>query len=152
MALPVPDCTQSPPDADETVVLVHGLGRSTASMSILRSRLAGAGYRVVSFAYPSTAEPMEVLVAQLEAEVGQCCEEGARTFHFVTHSMGGVLLRAYLDERSKPFTGRVVMLSPPNRGSEIIDFFANSPLLRAVLGPSGARLGIAILASADRVH
>lgn len=141
LALPIAACTQSPPDADETVILVHGLGRSPASMSILRSRLAGAGYRVVSFAYASTSEPMEVLVAQLGAEVGQCCAEGTGTFHFVTHSMGGVLVRAYLDERSEPFPGRVVMLSPPNQGSEIIDAFANSPLLRVVLGPSGARLG-----------
>jgi len=141
IVLPWLACTQPPKDTAETVLLVHGLGRTTASMAILRARLAGEGYRVVSFGYPSKSEPMEALVEQLETEVGLCCAEGAGAFHFVTHSMGGVLVRAYLADRPGPFEGRVVMLAPPNHGSEIVDAFANSLLLRAVLGPSGARLG-----------
>ena len=33
------------------------------------------------------------------------------------------------------------MLSPPSQGSEIVDAFAESPLLRSILGPAGSRLG-----------
>jgi len=141
MALPCLACSEPPAETAETVILVHGLGRTTASMAVLRARLTGEGYRVVSFGYPSKSEPIETLVEQLEAEVALCCADEPGTFHFVTHSMGGVLVRAYLAERTHPFEGRVVMLAPPNHGSEIVDAFANSRLLGAVVGPSGARLG-----------
>ena len=55
--------------------------------------------------------------------------------------MGGVLVRAYLARQPQPHGGRVVMLSPPNQGSEIVDAFSESPLLRSFLGPAGTRLG-----------
>jgi pimeloyl-ACP methyl ester carboxylesterase len=123
------------------VVVVHGLGRTSASMTILVSRLKNAGFRVVSFGYPSTSEPMEALVQRLQAEVEQCCSPEAATVHFVTHSMGGVMVRSMLSQRPEAHRGRVVMLSPPNQGSEIIDAFADSPRLRTLLGPAASRLG-----------
>ena len=134
-------CTpEAPPDA-ETVILVHGLGRTSASMIVLETRLAGAGYRVVNFGYPSRSEPLEALTDSLAAAVGECCSDEGATVHFVTHSMGGVLVRSYLAGREESFDGRVVMLSPPSQGSEIVDAYADSPLLRSMLGPSGLRLG-----------
>ncbi len=110
-------------------------------MTILVSRLENAGFRAVSFGYPSPSEPMEALVDRLQAEVGRCCEAEAGTVHFVTHSMGGVLVRSYLDRQPEAHDGRVVMLSPPNQGSEIIDAFADSPLLQRIVGPAGSSLG-----------
>jgi hypothetical protein len=134
-------CTPEPPADAETVVLVHGLGRTPASMLVLETRLEGAGYRVVNFGYPSRSEPLEALTDSLENAVRECCSGAGSTLHFVTHSMGGVLVRGYLAQREDSFEGRVVMLSPPNQGSEIVDAYADSPLLRALLGPSGVRLG-----------
>jgi pimeloyl-ACP methyl ester carboxylesterase len=134
-------CSPPPPAGAESVIVVHGLGRTSASMTILVSRLKNAGFRVISFGYPSTSEPMEALVDRLQAEVGRCCEAGAGTVHFVTHSMGGVLVRSYLDRQPEAHEGRVVMLSPPNQGSEIIDAFADSPLLQRIVGPAGSSLG-----------
>ncbi len=134
-------CSPPPPAGAESVIVVHGLGRTSASMTILVSRLKNAGFRVISFGYPSTSEPMEALVDRLQAEVGQCCEAEAGTVHFVTHSMGGVLVRSYLDRQPEAHEGRVVMLSPPNQGSEIIDAFADSPLLQRIVGPAGSSLG-----------
>ena len=110
-------------------------------MTILESRLRKAGFRVVSFGYPSTSEEMEVLVDRLESEVARCCEHEAEAVHFVTHSMGGILVRSYLDQQPFAYQGRVVMLSPPSQGSEVIDAFADSPMLRSVLGPAGSKLG-----------
>ena len=133
-------CSSPPPDGAESVIVVHGLGRTPASMTILVSRLRNAGFRVVSFGYPSTSEPMEALVDRLEAEVARCCRD-EETVHFVTHSMGGVLVRSYLSQQPQTHSGRVVMLSPPSQGSELIDAFADSPLLRSILGPAGSRLG-----------
>lgn len=134
-------CTPTPPTDAETVILVHGLGRTPASMAVLSSRLKGAGFRVVNFGYPSTSAEIEVLVDSLELAVVSCCGDPAGRLHFVTHSMGGVLVRSYLADRAPGFAGHVVMLSPPNQGSEVIDAFGNSPLIRSLLGPAGTRLG-----------
>lgn len=131
----------APPEGAESVVLVHGLGRTAASMAVLGIRLQNSGFRVVNFGYPSMEEPMEALVERLEAEVAKCCGDEEETVHFVTHSMGGVLVRSYLADRPVPHRGRVVMLSPPSQGSELVDAFVDSPLLRSLLGPAGARLG-----------
>ncbi len=128
------------PEGAPTVVLAHGLGRTPASMAILANRLEQAGFRVVRFGYPSRTEPIEALVDRLAAAVAACCGDDAGGVHFVTHSMGGVLVRSYLSER-EPHEGRVVMLSPPSQGSEIVDTFADSDLLRSFLGPAGSRLG-----------
>jgi pimeloyl-ACP methyl ester carboxylesterase len=110
-------------------------------MAILVSRLENAGFRVVNFGYPSRSEPIEALVELLDSEVGQCCNSEAETVHFVTHSMGGVLVRSYLSHRPEEHQGRVVMLSPPSQGSEIIDAFSDSDLLRSILGPAALLLG-----------
>ena len=132
---------QSVPDNGESVVVVHGLGRSPASMKLLVSRIEDAGYSVINFGYPSREQPIEELAALLGAEVEESFGEERGSVHFVTHSMGGVLVRSYLAQQPKPHSGRVVMLSPPNQGSEIIDAFADSELLRALLGPAGMKLG-----------
>jgi pimeloyl-ACP methyl ester carboxylesterase len=134
-------CSSAPPSDAETVIVVHGLGRTSASMAILVSRLENAGFRVVNFGYPSRSEPIEALVERLDSEVGQCCNSEAETVHFVTHSMGGVLVRSYLSQRPEAHQGRVVMLSPPSQGSEIIDAFSDSDLLRSILGPAALLLG-----------
>ena len=134
-------CSSPPPDGAESVILVHGLGRTPVSMTILESRLESAGFRVVSFGYPSTSEPMEALVDRLQVEVELCCGDEAEEVHFVTHSMGGVMVRSYLGQQPEAHRGRVVMLSPPSQGSELIDSFADSPLLQSLVGPAGSQLG-----------
>ena len=139
-------CLSPPLDANaETVIVVHGLGRTPASMAILVERLEAAGFRVLNFGYPSTDEPIESLVARLRATVEDCCAQDMESVHFVTHSMGGLLVRFYLDAHSPNHAGRVVMLAPPNQGSEVADFvtelMAESPVLGVILGPAGSRLG-----------
>jgi triacylglycerol lipase len=134
-------CSSPPPDGAESVVIVHGLGRTPASMAILEARLQSAGFRVVNFGYPSTSEPMEDLVDRLGHELGTCCADEMETVHFVTHSMGWLLVRSYLAQQPEAHLGRMVMLSPPNQGSEIVDAFADSPLLQSLIGPAGSKLG-----------
>ncbi len=139
-------CLSPPVDADaDTVIVVHGLGRTPASMTILVERLEAAGFRVLNFGYPSTDEPIESLVARLRVTAEDCCAQDLESVHFVTHSMGGLLVRFYLGVHSPNHAGRVVMLAPPNQGSEVADFvtdlMAESPVLGAILGPAGSRLG-----------
>jgi len=125
----------------EAVVLLHGLGSHPATMTLLGMRLRIAGYRVVNPKYPSTTQPLEKLVDQLAAVVARCRADGADVVHFVAHSLGSIMVRAYLAEQKDSHKGRVVMLSPPNQGTEIVDAFQRSPLLTRLLGPVGARPG-----------
>ena len=87
------------------------------------------------------SEPIEDLADRLGRAVEECCADRTETVHFVTHSMGGVIVRAYLGQRAEPHRGRVVMLAPPSQGSEVIDAFADSPLIRRILGPAALQLG-----------
>jgi pimeloyl-ACP methyl ester carboxylesterase len=127
-------------DDAELVVLLHGLGRSDRSMRPLEERLGGAGFAVRNLDYPSTELSPAELTAWLERELASCCSDAPR-LHFVTHSLGGVLVRAFLAEHRPANLGRVVMLAPPNHGSELANVVAETLLLRALLGPTAAELG-----------
>lgn len=128
------------PAARETVVLLHGLGRTDGSMRALGRHLEEAGFRVQNFDYPSTQAGPEELIADLGERVAACCGESA-VLHFVGHSLGGILARAYLARGLPENAGRLVMLAPPNQGSEIVDAVGDTALFRWTLGPTAQRLG-----------
>ena len=124
----------------EVVVLLHGFGHSDRSMRPLAKRLEDAGYAVHALRYESTEKPPDALVADLDAALARCCTE-AKRLHFVAHSLGGILLRAELAQRPPPRLGRVVMLGPPNHGSELADWLRGSETLRSLIGPTASQLG-----------
>jgi len=126
----------------EDVVLLHGLGRNARVMRPLARELEAAGYRVHNLDYPSTRGTPDALVEVLHGEISRCCAWSARV-NFVTHSLGGVMVRAYLAKHPMPQLGRVVMLAPPNHGSEYVDVAGHWRLFQAVLGPTAAQLGTA---------
>ncbi len=128
-------------DDPDTVVLLHGLGRTTRSMVYIAERLVETGYHVVNIPYPSRKHNIDYLVEDLRKRLAECCLNTESRLHFVTHSLGGILVRAYLSNNRPENLGRVVMLSPPNKGSDVVDFFDEYRLFTYFFGQAAAELG-----------
>jgi pimeloyl-ACP methyl ester carboxylesterase len=122
-----------------TVVLLHGLWRGWHAMEPLTRELDRQGFSTLNVPYPSTRLPIPELIQRIRSEVEKIAND--EPVHFVTHSLGGIIARAMLADAPSWKSGRLVMLAPPNGGSEIVDWAASHPVIRQFLGPAGRSLG-----------
>jgi len=147
-----------PPMKGKAVVVLHGLGRSRASMESLCQYLREkGGYEVFNIEYPSTQSDMADHARALRHVVNHL--HGIEEINFVGHSMGNIVVRHYLgdlarqdpakqspnaaaaDRRTKGRFGRFVMLAPPNQGALLADTFADNLLFKEITGDAGQQLG-----------
>lgn len=129
--------------AAECVVLLHGLARTSMSLDPMQEALQDAGFQTANIDYPSREYDIAELAAIAVTEGLASCRAGEKVekIHFVTHSLGGILVRQYLSTESIDELGRVVMLGPPNQGTNAVDDLEGVPGFDWINGPAGRQLG-----------
>lgn len=129
--------------ATECVVLLHGLARTSTSMNKMQSALEEAGFVTANIDYPSRDHTVEELAdIAVTAGLEECrAVDDVERVHFVTHSLGGILVRQYLSTNTIADLGRVVMMGPPNQGSAAVDELNGVPGFDWLNGPAGLQLG-----------
>jgi len=126
----------------ECVVLLHGLNRSWRAMGKMAEALQDEGFSTANVDYPSQQGTVETLApVAVGSGLDQCRNIGANKIHFVTHSMGGILFRYAHGVEPIPELGRVVMLGPPNQGSEVVDITREWAVAAMFSGEAGKQLG-----------
>jgi len=111
-------------------------------MEKMESMLTNAGFIVLNVDYPSRTATIETLS---DAAIGAALQDprlkNCSKVHFVTHSLGGILVRSYFKHYEDARLSRVVMLGPPNQGSEVVDTIGSWWLVKQLHGPAGNELG-----------
>lgn len=125
----------------DVVVLLHGAGRSSFSMKWMAKALSKQNYRVYNLGYPSRRLPIDELADHISNQISKIQFDQFEKLHFVTHSLGGIVLRYYLKFNHISPLGRVVMLAPPNQGSRLADVFGQYAFYSWLLGPVGSQIG-----------
>lgn len=125
-----------------SIVLLHGLGRTRWSLWPVAREATRRGYRVHNLGYPSRRAPIESLAENVGHRIIDVVREGG-SVDVVTHSMGGIVLRAAVAAGILPTEAvrRVVMLAPPNHGSELADRLRDFAVYRLATGPAGQQIG-----------
>jgi pimeloyl-ACP methyl ester carboxylesterase len=123
------------------VLFVHGMGRSPLSGWPLMRQLRRSGLRTDSFGYVAAIEKFEVIVTRLRRRIEQLAEAGP--YAVVGHSLGGVLLRAALNELHGETRQpeHLFLLGSPITPSRLAAKWQRNLVFRVLAGDCGQLLG-----------
>ncbi len=136
-----------PPLKKHVVLVLHGLGRSRASMKGMEDYLRRKGdFTVSTVGYASTREPIAEHARALTRVIAGL--ENVERVSFVAHSMGNIVIRHMLGEQQRLAKSKrlqvtfqaFVMLAPPNQGAHLARQFQDNFLFRKIAGDSGQQL------------
>ncbi len=137
-----PKMTPASANTNHVVVLLHGLARTERSMTKMQRELAQHGYGTCNISYPSTKFPIDTLLHEyVLPAIDSCLPAGDAKLSFVAHSLGGIIVRLMLKGKKPATLDKVIMLSPPNQGSEVVDALGQNWLFKLINGPAGNELG-----------
>lgn len=124
------------------VMLIHGLGRSAGAFTEMEDALRREGYETASVNYPSTRQGIAAHADNLHEIIDSL--DGVELLSFVTHSLGGLVIRDLLARddnwRREIKVHRAVMIAPPNQGSQLADRLKELPAYQWLTGESGQGL------------
>ncbi len=107
------------------VVLIHGLNSHPEETEGLISAVDDAGFPRGTFRYPNDQAIVDSakLLAEELAEIAESHPD--RTVSLVTHSMGGLIARAVVEdpELDPGNVRQLIMAAPPNHGSSLAHFY-----------------------------
>ena len=122
----------------DAVILVHGIARSARSFQKMQLHLQQAGFTAFAIDYPSTRVDIPTAAGFLNSVVESM--QGVRRIHFVAHSMGGLVVRAYLAKHQDSRLDRLVMIATPNQRAHLADMFRSNVVYKMAFGPAGHQL------------
>jgi pimeloyl-ACP methyl ester carboxylesterase len=123
---------------EETVVLVHGQGRTRASLLVLHHRLERAGYRTASLGYSGAFEDLDEITNRLHRLIDK--DVLTQRYHLVGHSLGNVIIRSGFRRPYRSGLGRIVMLAPPNSPAALAKRWHKRLWYRLIFGDPGQKL------------
>lgn len=136
------DKTRLQRNTKDCVIILHGLGRTSRSMKKLEEFLKKKEYLTWNRTYPSREFSIEELSDHVQKGLDFCKSKNSKSVFFVTHSLGGILVRYYLQEVDNPKIKAIVMLAPPNKGSEVVTAFRDQTWFKWFSGLAGQQLGL----------
>ena len=129
--------------SDRLCLMVHGHIRAKESFNTMAAAMREDGYDAYAINYPSARATVDDLLEQMRTLMADFWHAYSH-IDIVTHSMGGLLMRAAITDKEWDSIGRFVMLGPPNQGAFMADQLSGHSLSRGlyrlIYGPSGQAL------------
>lgn len=123
----------------EGVILLHGILGEKKCMKKFADFLENNGYKTLNIGYASSKYDISTICNHIHAEILDFSNKVDK-INFIGFSLGGLIIRAYLNINKPTNLNRVVMIGTPNKGSEIADYLKNYWIYKKLYGPAGQQL------------